>query len=59
MLWLKTGMSQIVISAYFDIYGLIPATMNDASILTSIMSNNSDLKSLLVENDLMIFDRGF
>ena len=52
-------MSQTIISAYFDIYGLIPATMNDASILTSIMSNNSDLKSLLVKNDLMILYRGF
>ena len=42
-----------------DIYGLYPATWNDARILKRILSTGSDLVKLLKEEDFFIVDRGF
>ena len=42
-----------------DIYGLYPATWNDARISTEIMEKDLDLRKLLLEGDIFILDRGF
>jgi hypothetical protein len=44
-----------------DIYGMFPATDNDAKILYTILKSKegADLKSLLKPNDHIILDRGF
>ena len=42
-----------------DIYGLYPATWNDAKILVDILEDLGDLPSLLSEGDFWILDRGF
>jgi hypothetical protein len=42
-----------------DIYGLFEATKNDARILSEVLANDNDLKTLLKPNDLFILDRGF
>ena len=42
-----------------DVYGLYPATMNDATILDNILKCNKDLRKLLGQNDHIILDRGF
>ena len=41
-----------------DIYGLYPATCNDARILTEIMEKDLHLRKLLLEGDILILDRG-
>lgn len=41
------------------VYGLYPATWNDAKILEHIINHNPKLMKLLSENDIMILDRGF
>jgi hypothetical protein len=42
-----------------DIYGLFEATTNDASILSTILSEDKSLSALLKENDIFLLDRGF
>ena len=42
-----------------DIYGLYPATWNDARIFEHIMKTDVNLKRVLIEGDILIFDRGF
>ena len=42
-----------------DIYGLFEANKNDATILSSILKENIDLRELLTENDIFLLDRGF
>jgi hypothetical protein len=43
----------------FDIYGLFESTKNDATILSTILSTDKNLTSLLKENDIYLLDRGF
>lgn len=42
-----------------DIYGLYPATWNDAKIIQDIITNDKALTALLKEGDYLILDRGF
>ena len=42
-----------------DIYGLYPATWNDARILKHILETDSDLVKLFKKEDILILDRGF
>jgi hypothetical protein len=42
-----------------DVYGLFPATENDAKIIETILKNDNNLKSLIKPNDHIILDRGF
>ena len=42
-----------------DIYGLYPATWNDARILKHILETDSDLVKLFKEDDILFVDRGF
>ena len=41
-----------------DAYGPFAATVNDASILSYLL-DNSNLRELLVKNDVIVLDRGF
>ena len=41
------------------IYGLYPATWNDARILKHVLETDSDLVKLFKEEDILIVDRGF
>ena len=42
-----------------DIYGLFEASKNDATILSTLLETNEDLKSILRDNDTFVLDRGF
>ncbi|CAF1094076.1 unnamed protein product [Brachionus calyciflorus] len=42
-----------------DIYGLYPATWNDARIFEHIIETDVNLKKILIEGNIFIFDRGF
>lgn len=41
------------------VYGLYPATMNDATILNSIIQSNDEINNILQDDDVMLLDRGF
>ena len=42
-----------------DIYGLYPASQNDATILETIFKSNKDLRKLIEADDHILLDRGF
>lgn len=42
-----------------DIYGLFKVTQNDATIIEKVMSEESDLRVLFKESDIILLDRGF
>lgn len=42
-----------------DVLGPFEATVNDAQILSNLLEQNEDLKSLLQPNDVFVLDRGF
>jgi hypothetical protein len=42
-----------------DLYGPFYAINNDASIISAIIEQESELRSLLIPNDVLILDRGF
>lgn len=42
-----------------DVYGVFPATLNDASILLKVLEKDQNLVDLIQAEDVMILDRGF